>query len=109
MPKNRAMMSLSPEEEHFLRHWMYDEMHYREGIGPAKRLQVEHRVAPADLAAIIAAAIPYPAEQEAAASSRPADPPIWPWTADRLAARLAEARALTPPPPPLTSAAGRVG
>jgi hypothetical protein len=87
-------MRLSPEEEAFLRHWMSDEVHYREGIGPAKRLQLQHRVVPADLATIIAAAIPDPAEQQAAALTPPPGPPTWPWTEDGLLARLTEARAL---------------
>src|SRR5262245_31714469 len=54
-------MKLSPEEMHFLRHWMYDEMHYQEGSGPAKQLQREHRAISANLAVLIAAAIPDPA------------------------------------------------
>jgi hypothetical protein len=33
-----SRMRLSPEEETFLRHWMYDEVHYQNGTGPAKRL-----------------------------------------------------------------------
>src|SRR5947209_15822652 len=52
MPTTHRPMKLSPEEETFLRRWMYDEVHYQEGPGPAKRLQVAHRVPPADLAAI---------------------------------------------------------
>ena len=51
-------MRLSHDEERFLRHWMHDELHYREGQGLAKRLQLLHRVIPADLATLIAAAIP---------------------------------------------------
>jgi hypothetical protein len=57
------LSKLSPEEMHFLRHWMYDEMHYREGIGPAKQLQREQQEISANLAVIIAAAIPDLAEQ----------------------------------------------
>ncbi len=30
-------MKLSPEEENFLRHWIYDEAHYQEGQGPIRR------------------------------------------------------------------------
>jgi hypothetical protein len=85
-------MKLSPDEEHFLRHWMYDETRYQQGIGPAKRLQLQHRATPADLALLIAAAIPEPAEQEAAAARPPASPPCWPWSAEELRARLVEAR-----------------
>jgi hypothetical protein len=87
-------MRLSREEEVFLRHWMYDEVHYDEGQGPAKRLQVEHQAIPADLAILIAATMPNPADQEAAGlGPRPAEPPAWPWPGDALRLRLAEARA----------------
>jgi len=88
-------MKLSRDEELFLRHWMYDEVHYQEGQGPAKRLQLEHRTIPADLAAIIAAAFPDTLDQaEAAGSPPPAGTPTWPWTEETLAARHAEARAV---------------
>jgi len=88
-------MRLSPEEENFLRHWMYDELHYQEGTGPAKRLQREHQAIPGDLAVIIAAAIPDVAEQWAAGvGPPPAQPPTWPWSGAALQARLAEASAL---------------
>jgi hypothetical protein len=87
-------MKLSREEEIFLRHWMYDEVHYQEGIGPAKRLQLRHRATPADLAVLIAAAFPDPADQEAAGLGPPITAsPTWPWTDDSLRWRLAEARA----------------
>lgn len=59
-------MRLSRDEEVFLRHWMHDEVHYGEGTGPAKRLQLRHRAVPADLAVLIAAAIPDPSDQESA-------------------------------------------
>jgi hypothetical protein len=95
MPNTDAPMKLSLEEEAFLRHWMYDEMHYQEGPGAAKRLQVEHRVLPADLAALIAAAFPSPADQKAAGlGPAPADAPTWPWSGEAFCTRLAEARAL---------------
>src|SRR5262249_18579549 len=98
------LMKLSPNEKLFLRRWMYDEVHYQEGQGPAKRLQVQHRAVPADLATIIAAAIPRPADQEAAGLGPPsAASPAWPWSEEGLQERLAEARAVlaasTPPPP----------
>jgi len=87
-------MRLSRDEELFLRHWMYDEVHYQDGPRPAKRLQLQHRAIPADLAALIAAAIPNAADQEMAGfSTRSAEIPMWPWTADSLSARLAEAKA----------------
>jgi hypothetical protein len=93
MPNKRPQMKLSREEEVFLRHWMYDEVHYSEGQGPAKQLQVQHRAVPADLAVLIAAAIPDLADQEAAGlGPPPAEPPIWPWSEDLLRSRLAEAR-----------------
>jgi hypothetical protein len=88
-------MKLSPDEELFLRQWIYDEAHFRNGIGPAKRLQVDHQVVPADLAAIIAAAIPDPEDQEQAAStSLSATPPRWPWAGNAFQTRLAEAKAV---------------
>ncbi len=93
MPNKRPPMRLSRDEEVFLRHWMYDEVHYSEGQGPAKSLQVQHRAVPADLAVLIAAAIPDLAAQEAAGiGPPPAEPPTWPWPDDALRSRLAEAR-----------------
>ncbi len=62
-------MKLSPEEETFLRHWMYDEVHYKDGVGPAKSLQVQHSVAPSDFATLIAATIPDPQVQREAGAS----------------------------------------
>lgn len=86
-------MQLTLEEETFLRHWMFDEVHYEQGRGPAKRLQVEQHVPPADLAVLIAAAFPDPNEQMAAGEGPPpATPPTWPWRPETFSARLAEAR-----------------
>src|SRR5438046_117809 len=86
-------MKLSRDEELFLRPGMYDEIHYHEGTGPAKRLQVEHGVRPADLAILIAAAFPEVADQEAAgAGPPPGASPSWPWSVE--AQRLAEARSI---------------
>jgi len=88
-------MNLSPDEDRFLRRWIYDEVHFRDGIGPAKRLQVQHQLTPADLAMLIAAALPEPAEQEAAGCGPPpAEPLRWPWSGQVLQSRLAEAQAL---------------
>jgi hypothetical protein len=88
-------MRLSPDEERFLRQWMYDEVHYQESLGPAKRLQLQHRVAPADLATLIAAALPDPADQEAAGLGSPSgEAPTWPWSEEGQRARLAAARAV---------------
>ena len=86
-------MRLSPDEEQFLRHWMYDEVHYSDGPGPAKRLQLEHQANSAEFAVLIAAAIPNPAEQEAAGFGPPPDEvPTWPWHGETLRARVAQAR-----------------
>jgi len=86
-------MKLSRDEDLFLRHWIYDEAHYLDGVGPAKRLQVERRVAPVELAAIIAASIPDPEDQKKAATTRPASVPSWPWSAETFRNRVAEAHA----------------
>jgi hypothetical protein len=104
MPNKHPRMRLSREEEVFLRHWMYDETHFREGTGPAKRLQLQHRAVPADLATLIAAALPEPSEQEdAGLGPPPGEPPTWPWSAEALRGRLVEARAL------LAERCGRLG
>jgi hypothetical protein len=95
MRNKHPLMKLSPEEVHFLRHWMYDEMHYQERSGPAKQLQRAHQEVSANLAMIIAAGIPNLAEQWAAGvGPPPAEPPAWPWSDAAIKARLAEARAL---------------
>jgi hypothetical protein len=89
------LKNLSPEEATFLRRWIYDEAHYAEGLGPAKRLQVEHCVCPADVALLIAAAMPDPADQESASFGPPPhEAPIWPWHDEAFEARLAEAKAV---------------
>lgn len=86
-------MKLSRDEELFLRHWIHDEAHFLTGVGPAKRLQVERRIAPADLALLVAAAMPDPNEQEDAASSPVVTAaPRWPWEGDALRTRLVQAR-----------------
>jgi hypothetical protein len=91
---NKPLMKLSRDEELFLRHWMHDEVHYQDGQGPAKQLQLQHRAVPADLATLIAAAIPDLADQEAAGLGPPTvESPSWPWTEETLRTRLAEARA----------------
>src|SRR5271167_4338587 len=95
MPNTLPRMRLSHEEDAFLRRWMYDEVHYRDGRGPAKALQLRHGVSPADLAAIIAAAIPDMADQEAAGSGLPSQKQVdWPWTESSFRVRLAEARSI---------------
>jgi hypothetical protein len=95
MPSKHQILKLSPEETLFLRRWMYDEVHYQEGRGPAKDLQLEHRVAPADLGVLIAAAMPETSTQETATL----EPPLpqltaWPWTDEQFSARLTEARTI---------------
>jgi hypothetical protein len=95
MPSKRPILKLSPEEELFLRRWMYDELHYEEGRGPAKLLQLEHRVPPAELGLFIAAAMPETSTQEAAAlDPTPPERTIWPWTDETFPSRLAEARTI---------------
>jgi hypothetical protein len=87
-------MRLSRDEGVFLRHWLYDEVHYGEGPGPANPLQVQHQAVPTDLAILIAATIPDPADQDAAGlGPPPAEPPARPWPGDALRVRLADARA----------------
>jgi hypothetical protein len=94
MPKKQPLMKLSRDEELYLRHWIYDEAHYQDGIGPAKRLQLRHRAIPADLAVLIAATIPDPMDQEEAGlGPPPVEPPTWPWSEETLEARVSEARA----------------
>jgi hypothetical protein len=93
MPNKYPRMRLSPEEERFLRHWIYDEEHYQDGTGPAKQLQLQRQAKPADLAILIAAAIPDPADQATATLiPTPADPVTWPWSEEAFRSRLAEAR-----------------
>jgi hypothetical protein len=95
MPKALHKMRLSLEEERFLRRWIYDEAHFQEGAGPAKRLQIAHSVVSADLATLVAAAMPDLAEQEAAADGPPPPEPCpWPWSAETWPKRLATARAV---------------
>ena len=95
MPKMFPAMKLSHDEEVYLRHWMYDELHYQDGVGLAKELQRRHRAVPADLAVLIAAAMPDAAAQEAAGlGPPPIESPTWPWSEEQLRARLAEATAL---------------
>lgn len=94
MPKKPPLMRLSRDEERFLRHWIHDEAYYQDGAGPAKRLQLQHRAIPADLAVLIAAAIPDPADQEEAGlGPPPAEPPTWPWSEAEWRERVSEARA----------------
>jgi hypothetical protein len=101
MPNKRLPMKLSREEEVFLRHWMYDEVHFLAGTGPAKRLQVEHRALPAHLALLIAAAWPDTADQISAGHGPPpTEAPTWPWCAPTLADRVAQASAILGAPPP---------
>ncbi len=95
MLKTHPRMTLSPEEELFLRQWMFDEVHFEEGQGPAKRLQVAHGVRPGELSQLIAAALPDPAEQQAAVSEASRSTcPNWPWSVQTFQDRLGEAQAI---------------
>ena len=88
-------MKLSHEEDIFLRHWIYDEVHFHEGTGPAKRLQVAHKIPPANLALIIAAALTEAGAQEADGRWSAAHGIAgWPWPEDSCARRIEEARQL---------------
>jgi hypothetical protein len=101
MPKKLPLMRLSRDEELFLRHWMYDEAHYQDGPGPAKRLQVQYRAIPADLAVLIAAAIPDPLDQEEAGlGPPPVEPATWPWSEAAWRERVSAARAALADRPP---------
>ena len=94
MPKKLPLMKLSPEEEVFLGHWLFEQFHYEAGRGPAKRLQLEHGAVPAQLSVLIAAAIPDPLDQKAASMGPPpAEAPTWPWNEVEWPVRLAEAHA----------------
>ena len=92
MPNKHPRMKLSLEEEALLRHWMYDEVHYADGPGPAKQLQLHHGVAPPDLALLIAAGIPDPADQEAAGSGPPPEALLWSWSEQIFRQHIVEAR-----------------
>jgi hypothetical protein len=95
MRKMPQKMKLSRDEDLFLRCWMYDEVHFRQGAGKAKQLQLQHHVVPADLAILIAAAFPDPQEQESAGvGPPPTEAPIWPWSEEGLGERIAEAKAV---------------
>jgi len=95
MPKTHPPMKLSHEEDVFLRHWMFDEVHYQDRQGPAKQLQIEHGASPADVAILIAAAIPDTLDQEAAGlGPPPAEAAQWPWSDDGFRSRLMEARTI---------------
>jgi len=48
-----------------------DETQYEAGIGPAKQLQLQQQLKPADLAILIAAGLPDPVAQEAAGRGPP--------------------------------------
>src|SRR5262245_53468370 len=94
MPNKHYQMRLSPDEERFLRRWMYDEVHFQEGRGPAKQMQLQHQVLPAELAVIIAASMPNLADPDQAAIYPSDDPIAWPWSEETLRDRIAEAREL---------------
>jgi hypothetical protein len=73
---------------------MYVETHYLDGPRPAKRLQVQREVSPADVGVLIAGTIPNPADQEAMGlGPPPAEGPKSPWSDEAFRGRVAEARA----------------
>jgi hypothetical protein len=94
--KMHLPMKLSPKEETFLRHWIFDELHFQDRTLPrlAKKLQVKHSVAPAELADIIAAWMPSSEEQvQAAEGPPPSTAPEWPWSSrEEFESLLAKAR-----------------
>jgi hypothetical protein len=93
MPNMLPLMKLPRDEELFLRHWIYD-VHYQQAQGPAKRLRLQHRAIPADLALLVAAAMPDTIDEEAAGPGPPPDEaPTWPWSEDTWQRRIVEARA----------------
>jgi hypothetical protein len=95
MPKTLPRMTLSLEGELFLRQWMFDEVHFEEGQGPAKRQQVAQGVRPAELSLLIAATLPDPAKQQAAVSGATRSLcPTWPWSVQSFQDRLGEAQAI---------------
>src|SRR5262249_22830083 len=82
------------KEQQFLQAWMHDELHFRQGTGPAKRLQPVHEVKPADLAVLIAAWLPDPNEQFRRAEEPLPDTLEWPWQRhEEFEARLHQAKA----------------
>lgn len=93
MLKTHPRMKLSPDEERFLRHWIFDEAHYEDGPGVAKHLQLANGAIASDIASLIAAGIPDVDIQKTAASTPPTVArPAWPWTEQSLQTRLSEAR-----------------
>jgi hypothetical protein len=95
MLNRQTPMKLSPSEMSFLMRWMYDEAHFQSGQGPAKQLQVLHQANPADLALIIAIALPDPNDQRPAWDGPPPTRPVvWPWSDESLQTRIAEARTI---------------
>lgn len=95
MRNNLPLMKLFPDEDVFLRHWMYDEVHYKEGRGIAKTLQLQNEAIPADLAALIAAAMPNASEQMEAGETPPMKSPTWPWASkEELQKRVEQARSI---------------
>jgi hypothetical protein len=95
MPNKPPRMKPSRDEKVYLRHWMYDEVHYRDGPGTAKVLQRDHGASPAELATLIAAAIPDPDDQATAGfGPPPEEPPVWPWSEAEFRNRLADAQSI---------------
>ncbi len=95
MPNTPPLLRLSPDEEEFLRRWIYDEAHYDSGTGQEKLLQLENTAIAAELGLLIAAGMPDPKAQLAASLEPPSARQItWPWTKEQLRVRVEEARAV---------------
>ena len=75
-------MKLSPREEAYVRHWMYEEFHCNDPSQPrpAVELLEEHSGTELDLLRLIIAAICPIEGYDLAATPRPEGTPEWPWS-----------------------------
>lgn len=91
-------MKLSPREEAYVRHWMYEEFHCNDPSQPrpAAELLEEHSGTELDLLRLIIAAICPIEGYDLAATPRPEGTPAWPWSSkEEFEARVLEATNLT--------------
>lgn len=75
-------MKLSPKEENFLKHWIYDECHFMDKtlLFLSKKLLRPFPVIAGEIAELIVAWMPDPEEQFRASEGPPPEtPPEWPW------------------------------
>lgn len=75
-------MKLSPKEENFLKHWIYDEWHFMDKSLPflSKKLLRPFPVIAGEIADLIVAWMPDPEEQNRVLEGPPPEtPPEWPW------------------------------